>query len=402
MNTEHLMQTYRRLPVSFSRGKGIKLWDTHGHEYLDAISGVAVTNLGHAHDEVAHAISEQAYSLLHTSNLFGIDWQSRLGEKLCNLSGMDRAFFCNSGCEANEAALKLARLYGRQQGIAAPTVVVMENSFHGRTLATYAASGNPKAQTGFEFEPMVRGFVRVPFNELDVLRKLAQTRDDIVAILVEPVQGEGGVRLASPEYFGHLRELCNRQGWLLMLDEIQTGIGRTGAWFSYQHEHIFPDVLTLAKALGNGMPIGACLARGKVSSLFAPGSHGSTFGGNPLACRVACTVLDIIERDKLVLRAASLGNLMLQSFGQRLMGIPGVRAIRGHGLMIGIELSSPCAELMETALLNERVLINVTRDSTLRLLPGMLTTDEEAMEIVDRVSRLVTSWLHDRVLNDSH
>jgi len=391
MDSSHLMRTYQRLPVSFVRGRGCRLWDEKGKEYLDAISGVAVTSLGHAHPEIAEVLYAQARTLIHTSNLVGIDWQARLGERLCALSDMDKAFFCNSGCEANEAAIKLARLHARERGIAEPLIVVMENSFHGRTLATLAASGNPKVQAGFE--PLVPGFLRAPFGDIEALRQLASQWPDIVAILVEPVQGEGGVHPAPPGYLAALRSLCDQNDWLLMLDEVQTGIGRTGRWFAHQHEPILPDVMTLAKALGNGVPIGACLASGKAAALFAPGSHGSTFGGNPLACRAACTVLDIIERDDLVTRAAELGAAMLQAFTSRLASMDGVRAIRGHGLMLGIELRGPCVELMESALLEEQVLINISRESTIRLLPALVTTDGEAEEIVERVCRSTLGWL---------
>lgn len=393
MDSNHLMRTYQQLPVSFVRGRGCHLWDEQGKEYLDAISGVGVTSLGHAYPDIAEAIYAQAKTLIHTSNLVGIEWQARLGERLCAISGMDKAFFCNSGCEANETAIKLARLHARERGITEPLIVVMENSFHGRTLATLAASGNPKVQAGFE--PLVQGFVRAPFGDIETLRQLASQAPDIVAILVEPVQGEGGVHPAPPGYLAALRSLCDQNDWLLMLDEVQTGIGRTGRWFAHQHERILPDVMTLAKALGNGIPIGACLASGKAAALFAPGSHGSTFGGNPLACRAACTVLDIIERDDLVARAAELGTAMQQAFTSRLGGKSGIRAIRGCGLMIGIELQRPCAGLMESVLLDERVLISITRNSTIRLLPALITTDEEAEEIVERVCRSTLGWLQE-------
>lgn len=393
MDSNHLMRTYQQLPVSFVRGRGCHLWDEQGKEYLDAISGVGVTSLGHAHPDIAEAIYAQAKTLIHTSNLVGIEWQARLGERLCAISGMDKAFFCNSGCEANETAIKLARLHARERGITEPLIVVMENSFHGRTLATLAASGNPKVQAGFE--PLVQGFVRAPFGDIETLRQFASQAPDIVAILVEPVQGEGGVHPAPPGYLAALRSLCDQNDWLLMLDEVQTGIGRTGRWFAHQHERILPDVMTLAKALGNGVPIGACLASGKAAALFAPGSHGSTFGGNPLACRAACTVLDVIERDDLVARAAELGTAMQQAFTSRLAGKYGIHTIRGCGLMIGIELQRPCAGLMESALLDERVLINITRNSTIRLLPALITTDEEAEEIVERVCRSTLGWLQE-------
>lgn len=384
----HLMRAYARQPVSFVRGRGARLWDAQGVEYLDAIAGVAVTSLGHAHPEIAAVIAEQAGMLLHTSNVFRIDWQETLGERLGALTGMQKAFFCNSGAEANEAALKLARLCGHQKGIATPRVLVMENGFHGRTIATLSASGNPAKQAGFA--PLLPGFLRVPHDDIDAVRSLAGQSPDIVAVLIEPVQGEGGIRVASTDYLRELRMLCDQQGWLLMLDEIQTGMGRTGAWFGYQHAGIVPDVITLAKALGNGFPIGACLARGAVADLFAPGQHGSTFGGNPLACRVACTVLDIMARDGLPMRAAVLGERLLAGLRKALVAHPGVRAVRGQGLMVGIELDRDCKALVGRALTEQRLLITVTRDTTIRLLPPLICNEVQIDEIVRRVAHLLT------------
>lgn len=384
----HLMRAYARQPVSFVRGRGARLWDAQGVEYLDAIAGVAVTSLGHAHPEIAAVIAEQVGMLLHTSNVFRIDWQETLGERLCALTGMQKAFFCNSGAEANEAALKLARLYGHQKGIATPRILVMDNGFHGRTIATLSASGNPAKQAGFA--PLLPGFLRVPYNDIDAVRCLAGQSPDIVAVLIEPVQGEGGIRVASTDYLRELRMLCDRQGWLLMLDEIQAGMGRTGAWFGYQHAGIVPDVITLAKALGNGFPIGACLARGAVADLFAPGQHGSTFGGNPLACRVACTVLDIMARDGLPMRAAVLGERLLAGLRKALVAHPGVRAVRGLGLMVGIELDQDCKALVGRALTEQRLLITVTRDTTIRLLPPLICNEVQIDEIVCRVAHLLT------------
>lgn len=383
----YLMHTYARQPVSFSRGDGARLWDTDGVEYLDAIAGVAVTSLGHAHPEIAEAMAAQARELLHTSNMFGIPWQERLGERLCGLSGMQRAFFCNSGAEANEAALKLARLHGNARQVAQPQVLVMDNSFHGRTLATLAATGNPAVQRGFE--PLMPGFVRVPYDDIGALHDAVARWPNIVAVLLEPVQGEGGVHPASPRYLQTLREVCNRHDWLLMIDEVQTGIGRTGQWFGFQHAAIEPDVITLAKALGNGFPIGACLARGKATQLFAPGHHASTFGGNPLACRVGCTVLEIIQRDGLVERAARSGQRLLAALQAGLAGHPQVRNVRGLGLMIGIELARPCAELVTRALHEQRLLLSVTRNSTIRLLPPLTCTDAQIDDIAARVIALL-------------
>lgn len=383
----HLMRAYARQPVSFVRGSGALLWDEQGVEYLDAIAGVAVTSLGHAHPEITAVIAEQAGMLLHTSNVFRIDWQERLGERLCALTGMQRAFFCNSGAEANEAALKLARLHGQRKGIARPTVLVMDNGFHGRTIGTLSASGNPAKQAGFE--PLLDGFVRVPYDDIEAVRQAAEQHPDIVAVLLEPVQGEGGIRVASIAYLRELRALCDRHGWLLMLDEIQAGMGRTGAWFGHQHAGITADVMTLAKALGNGLPIGACVARGDAAELFSPGLHGSTFGGNPLACRVACSVLDIMQRDELPLRAAVLGERLLGRLQQALGDHPEVIAIRGRGLMVGIELSRPCKELVGRALSEQRLLITVTRDSTIRLLPALICSEAQIDDIAQRITQLL-------------
>ncbi|MGN0927288.1 aspartate aminotransferase family protein [Ectopseudomonas mendocina] len=383
----HLMRAYARQPLSFVRGSGALLWDEQGVEYLDAIAGVAVTSLGHAHPDITAVIAEQAGMLLHTSNVFRIDWQERLGERLCALTGMQRAFFCNSGAEANEAALKLARLHGQRKGVAMPTVLVMDNGFHGRTIGTLSASGNPAKQAGFE--PLLDGFVRVPYDDIEAVRQAAEQHPDIVAVLLEPVQGEGGIRVASIAYLRELRALCDRHGWLLMLDEIQAGMGRTGAWFGHQHAGITADVMTLAKALGNGLPIGACVARGEAAELFSPGLHGSTFGGNPLACRVACSVLDIMQRDELPLRAAMLGERLLGRLQQALGDHPEVIAIRGRGLMVGIELSRPCKELVGRALSEQRLLITVTRDSTIRLLPALICSEAQIDDIAQRITQLL-------------
>lgn len=386
--TSHLMKVYAREPVSFVRGCGARLWDAQGVEYLDAIAGVAVTSLGHAHPDITDVIVEQAGRLLHTSNVFRIDWQEQLGERLCSLTAMQKAFFCNSGAEANETALKLARLHGHRRQISAPKVVVMENGFHGRTIATLSATGNPSGQRGFE--PLVPGFLRVTYNDIGAVREVAEREPDVVAVLLEPVQGEGGVRALSPDYLRELRALCDQRGWLLMLDEIQTGLGRTGAWFGYQHAGITPDVVTLAKALGNGIPIGACLARGIAAELFSPGQHGSTFGGNPFACRVACKVLEVIARDHLPARAAELGARLRSGLERALCHHPNVIAIRGQGLMVGIELDRPCKALVGRALDEHRLLITVTRDSIIRLLPPLICDDRQIDDIVDRVSRLLT------------
>ena len=382
----HLMRAYARQPVSFVRGRGARLWDEQGVEYLDAIAGVAVTSLGHAHPEIAAVMADQAATLLHTSNVFRVDWQEQLGQRLCTLADMEKVFFCNSGAEANETALKLARLHGHRKQVAVPQILVMENAFHGRTLATLAATGNAAKQQGFG--PQMPGFVRVPYDDIDAVRQAARETPDIVAVLVEPVQGEGGIRVPSSGYLRALRELCDSQGWLLMLDEIQTGLGRTGAWFAHQHTAITPDVMTLAKALGNGVPIGACLARGAAADLFSPGQHGSTFGGNPLACRVACTVLDIMARDGMAQRAGLLGDRLLAGLRLALGGHPGVKAIRGLGLMAGIELDRSCQDLVGRALAEQRLLITVTRERTIRLLPPLICDEAQIDDIVARVARL--------------
>ncbi|MGV8888262.1 MAG: aspartate aminotransferase family protein [Pseudomonas sp.] len=390
MTAACLMTTYQPLALSFSKGLGTRLWDQAGREYLDAVAGVAVTNVGHSHPKIVSAISEQAGLLLHTSNLYSIDWQQRLAQKLTRLAGMERAFFNNSGAEANETALKLARLYGWHKGIEQPLVVVMENAFHGRTLGTLSASDGPAVRLGFNELP--GDFVKVPFGDLKALERVQQAHGPrIVAILMEPIQGESGVQMAPLGYLKAIRELCTRRAWLLMLDEIQTGIGRTGQWFAFQHEGIVPDVMTLAKGLGNGIPIGACLARGKAADLFTPGSHGSTFGGNPLACRVGCTVLEIIEEQGLLENAKLQGERLMARLRIELADDPNVLEIRGQGLMIGIELKQPIRDLTLIAARDHGLLINVTRGKTIRLLPP-LTIDEREVEMIVRgVCRAVSA-----------
>jgi acetylornithine aminotransferase len=386
---EHLMNTYKPLPVNFDRGEGPYLFDDKGEQYLDALCGIAVCGLGHAHPAVSKAVCEQSRRLLHTSNLYQIGQQEKLADALCNVAGMDRVFFGNSGAEANEAALKLARLYGHQKGIDSPQVIVTEGSFHGRTLATLTATGNRKIQAGFE--PLVPGFLRAPYNDLQAIRTIASNSPNVVAILVEPITGEGGIRIPDDDYLSELRALCDEHDWLLMLDEIQTGMGRTGRWFAHQHADIQPDVMTLAKALGNGVPIGACLALGAAADVFKPGNHGSTFGGNPLSTSAALAVLQSIQEDDLVNRAEQLGTRMLDGFKTRLGDAEGVVSIRGRGLMLGIELDHPCAELMQRAL-DRKLLINVTADTVVRLLPPLILTDAQADEIVAEVSQLILEF----------
>lgn len=384
------MATYKRLPVTFVRGEGAWLWDTDGERYLDALSGIAVCGLGHAHAGVARALCEQAGTLIHTSNLYGIGQQQTLADTLARVSGMERVFFANSGAEANEAAIKIARLYGHRRGIEQPAIVVMDSSFHGRTLATLSATGNRKVQAGFE--PLVKGFVRVPFGDPETLRTVAENTTGIVAVLVEPVQGEGGVNIPAPDYLNRIREVCDEQGWLLMLDEIQTGMGRSGRLFAHQHNGIAPDVMTLAKGLGNGVPIGACLARGEAARALGPGSHGSTFGGNPLACRAGLAVMEALEREQLVPRAEQLGKRLLDGFRARLGEHSGVIDIRGLGLMIGIELERPCGELVPRALA-AGLLINVTADRVVRLLPPLILDDAQADLLVTKLCRLIEDFL---------
>jgi acetylornithine aminotransferase len=386
------MSTYNRLPVTFTRGEGAQLWDTDGNTYLDALSGIAVCNLGHAHPAVTEAVCAQAGRLVHTSNLYGISQQEELGDRLARLSGMDRVFFGNSGAEANEAAIKLARLHGHRKGIKSPAIVVMDNSFHGRTLATLTATGNRKVQAGFE--PLVKGFVRVPYGDLDALRAVVEQQKDIVAVLIEPVQGEGGINIPPADFLPGVRELCDRHDCLMMLDEIQTGMGRTGKPFAFQHFDVLPDVLTLAKALGNGVPIGACLARGPAAELFAPGHHGSTFGGNPLACAAALAVCETLEREQLWDRAGELGHRIIHAMHREIGTLPGVVKVRGRGLMIGIELDRPCADLVRIAL-DQGLLINVTAGCVIRLLPPLVMTTEQADQLIATLSGLVRQFLSD-------
>jgi acetylornithine aminotransferase len=386
MTDDALMTTYKRLPVAFVRGEGCHLYDTAGRRYLDGLSGIAVCGLGHAHPTVAAAIGAQANTLLHTSNLYEIPLQRRLAERLCALTGMERAFFGNSGAEANEAAIKIARLYGNNRKVAQPTVVVMEGSFHGRTLATLSATGNRKVQAGFE--PLVSGFVRAPYDDLDAVHRIAENNDDVVAVLVEPVLGEGGVAIPKAGYLPGLRALCDARGWLLMLDEVQTGNGRTGRFLACQHQDVRPDVVTLAKGLANGVPIGACLARGVAASTLVPGTHGSTFGGNLLACAAAHAVLDVLERDDLFARAAALGERLVARLRRNLAGANNLVEVRGLGLMVGVELREPVPDLVDRALA-AGLLINVTQDRVVRLLPPLVMSDAQADELADGVARLI-------------
>lgn len=386
----HVMNTYARLPVAFSHGRGSRITDTEGREYLDALSGIAVNTLGHAHPRLVSAIAEQAGRMLHTSNLYGMTGQEALADKLCERSGMQEVFFCNSGCEANEAAIKLARYYGHKKGIETPTIIVMEKAFHGRTMATLSATGNRKAQAGFE--PLVAGFVRVPYNDLEAIKSVVEHNKNVVAVMLEIIQGEGGIHLASLDYQKALRQFCDQHELLMICDEVQCGMARTGKWFGYQHAGIQPDIATLAKGLGSGVPIGACMTGGRAAGLFGPGNHGSTFGGNPLACTAALTTIDVIENEGLMAHAECIGALIRQLFAEALAGAKGVVEIRGHGLMIGVELDRPCGVLVGKAL-EAGLLINVTGDTVVRLLPPLNFSEAEARELVERCVPLIREFL---------
>ena len=391
--SEHLMNTYMRQSVTFTKGEGVWLWDAAGEKYLDALAGVAVNGLGHAHPKLVKAISEQAAKLIHVSNYYHIAEQEALADKLCEVSGMDKVFFCNSGCEANEASIKLARLYGHNKGISNPEIIVMDKSFHGRTMATLSATGNRKVQAGFE--PLVSGFIRVPYDDIEAVKQVASRNSNVVAILVEPVQGEGGINIPKDAsgYLETLRQICDAHGWLLMLDEVQTGIGRTGTWFAFQHTNIQPDVMSLAKGLGSGVPIGACVARGAAANVFTYGKHGSTFGGNPLACAAGLATLQAIEQEGLCKNAEKIGDLIRLGFEAEFKNTTGVTTVRNAGLMIGIELDRPCGDLVKMALAS-KLLINVTADNVVRLLPPLVMNESEAKELVQRLATVIKTFLN--------
>ncbi|MDR0233195.1 MAG: aspartate aminotransferase family protein [Zoogloeaceae bacterium] len=389
----HLMNTYNRLPVAFVEGKGCYLTDTEGKVYLDALAGIAVNTLGHAHPALVTALNHQAGQLLHVSNIYRISQQEALADTLARISGLAEVFVCNSGCEANEAAIKLARFYGhKQKGIELPSIIVMEHAFHGRTLATLSATGNRKAQAGFE--PLVPGFIRVPCNDMDAVREAASNNRDVAAVMLEVLQGEGGINMVSDEYLRDLRILCDEQGWLLMVDEVQCGMGRTGKWFGFQHADVLPDVVTLAKGLGSGVPVGACLADGRAAGLFGPGNHGSTFGGNPLASVAALTTIGTIESEGLLTNARQMGDWLKRELSGALEKTSGVKEIRGRGLMLGIELDRPCAALVGQAL-EAGLLINVTHDAVIRLLPPLIFSVNEARELVEKLVPLIQNFLKD-------
>ena len=387
--TGHIMPTYNRLPVTFDRGEGVWLIDENNQRYLDALSGIAVCNLGHAHPAVHKAICAQSEKLLHTSNLYNIANQEVLADKLINKSGMSNVFFCNSGAEANEAAIKLARKFGHAKGIEKPAIIVMEKSFHGRTLATLSATGNAKVQQGFA--PLVEGFIRVPYNDIEAIETALKSNKDIVAILVEPIQGEGGINIPASDYLNRIRTICDEHDILMMLDEIQSGIGRTGQFLAYQHNDILPDVCTLAKALGNGVPIGACLARGKAAEILTAGAHGSTFGGNPLACAAGIAVLNTLEAENLIALAQVKGDKLRTQFSEKLKDNVHIVDIRNKGLMMGIELDTPCAELVKLAL-DEHLLINVTNDTTIRLLPPLIINEQESHHLVNTLVAIINDY----------
>lgn len=383
------MNTYGHPTIAFERGEGAYLWDTDNNKYLDALGGIAVCGLGHAHPAIAKAICEQSSKLIHTSNLYRIPAQEKLAAQLCDLSGLSSVFFSNSGAEANEAAIKIARLFGHNKGIQDPAIIVMETSFHGRTLATLSATGNRKVHAGFE--PLVHGFVRVPYNDIESIRAVAKNAKNVVAVLVEPIQGEGGVNIPDGQYLNDIRSICDEHDWLMMLDEIQTGMCRTGQWFAHQHNNIKPDVMTLAKSLGNGFPIGACIAGKKASDVFQPGNHGSTYGGNPLGCHVASTVIEIMQNMNAKKQAAETGDYMLEQFQAKLAGQNSVVNIRGKGMMIGIELDQPCTELVAKAA-KQSLLINVTAGKVIRLLPPLIFSRTEADTTIEIVCNLINEF----------
>lgn len=388
--SSHLMNTYARQAVAFSHGEGAWIWDTEGRRYLDALSGIAVNTLGHAHPRLVAALTDQIGKLIHTSNLYQIPLQEQLAERLCALGDMDTAFFCNSGLEANEAAIKLARLHGHNRGIARPEIVVFERAFHGRSLATLSATGNPKVQKGFE--PLVEGFMRVALNDVSALQAVADTHPNVVAVFVEAIQGEGGIQPAQADFLCAARALCDRQGWLLMIDEVQCGTGRTGKWFAHQWAGVKPDVIAMAKGLASGVPIGALLARGTAATTFGPGQHGTTFGGNPLACRAALETLAVIEDEGLMANAEARGAQIQKALRHAFAGMPGVVEVRGQGLMIGIELDRPAGALVGL-MLERGVLLNVTQDRVIRLLPPLIFTEEQADALVQALVPAVRGFL---------
>jgi acetylornithine aminotransferase len=386
----HVMRTYGRLPLALSHGRGCWVWDTEGRKYLDALAGIAVNTLGHAHPKLVPALQEQVGKLIHTSNYYAAPMQERLAAKLCELSGLDKAFFCNSGLEANEAAIKIARKFGHDKGIERPEIIVYEKAFHGRSLATLSATGNAKVQAGFE--PLVEGFVRVPLNDTAAIEGVAAGNPNVVAVFLEVIQGEGGIHPATIEYLQKVRRLCDERGWLLMLDEVQCGIGRTGKWFAHQWAGIRPDVMPLAKGLGSGVPVGAVVCGPRAADVLSPGNHGTTFGGNPLAMRAGIETLTIMEEDRLLDNAAAIGTLLRENLRSELESVPGFVEIRGQGLMIGIELDRPCGELLTRAV-QAGLLISVTAERVVRLLPPLIMSEPEARQVVAILVPLIKQFL---------
>lgn len=386
----HVLNTYGRLPFALSHGQGLRVWDTEGREYLDALGGIAVNTLGHAHPKLVAALTDQIGKLIHTSNYYQVPLQEQLAAKLCEIAGLAGAFFCNSGLEANEAALKIARKYGHDKGIDRPEIIVYEKAFHGRSIATLSATGNPKVQKGFE--PLVPGFVRVPLNDLAAVREVAASNKNVVAVFLETIQGEGGINAARWDYLQGLRKLCDEQGWLLMLDEVQCGVGRTGKWFAHQWAGITPDVMPLAKGLGSGVPIGAVVVGEKAVDVLGPGNHGTTFGGNPLAMRAAVETIAVMEADGLLANAATVGARLKAGLQREIGGLKGVTEIRGEGLMIGIELDRPCADLLGIAA-KAGLLLSVTADKVIRLVPPLIITAAEADRVVALLAPLVRDFL---------
>jgi acetylornithine aminotransferase len=389
----HVMNTYARQPVAFVRGEGVWLWDEAGKKYLDALAGIAVNTLGYAHPRLTRALTEQIGRVMHTSNLFRIPLQEAAADRVAEITGLDEVFFCNSGLEANEAAIKVARKYGHERGIAEPAIIVMEKAFHGRSLATLSATGSRKVQAGFE--PLVSGFVRVPLNDLDAVRLVAERNRNVAAVMVEPIQGEGGINVARLDYLRGLKEICEKNEWLFISDEVQCGLGRTGKWFVYQHAGFQPDVVPLAKGLGSGVPVGACVLGGRARGVFKPGNHGSTFGGNPLAMTAVVTTLDVMREDGLLPNAERVGEAMRRALARELEGVRGLVEVRGMGLMIGVELERPCGDLVKEALATGLV-INVTSDTVIRMLPPLVMSEAEGLEVVNRLAPLVKNFLGKR------
>ena len=386
----HVMNTYGRLPIALSHGRGCWVWDTHGKKYLDGLGGIAVNTLGHAHPKLVPALQDQIAKLIHSSNYYEVPLQEQLAAKLCELSGLTSAFFCSTGLEANEAALKIARKFGHDRGIDRPEIIVYEKAFHGRSIATLSATGNPKVQAGFG--PLVEGFVRVPMNDLAAVEAAARSNPNVVAVFLETIQGEGGINPSRWEYLRSLRALCDRQNWLLMLDEVQCGIGRTGKWFAHQWAGIRPDVMPLAKGLGSGVPIGAVVTGPRAARVLGPGNHGTTFGGNPLAMRAGVETLRIMTEDGLLDNAARIGAQLRRAFDEQLAPLPGVKEIRGQGLMIGIELDRPCGALLQRAA-DAGLMISITADSVIRLLPPLILSADEATQLVQILVPLVKAFL---------